>query len=133
MEGGDYVNLLYYNFNYIENFMLEFRSFIDKYYSYYFELLEVLGYIYVLLYFLNYCKCYEDFFKVDYFKIFFINNKDLFRVLSFLGIELIGLYVLNKESLNYSFEKLKDVIIGEFYYKEEYDCIIKKSFYNELE
>lgn len=75
--------------------MLEFRSFIDKYYNYFFELLEVLGYIYVLLYFLNYCKCYEDFFKNDYFKIFFINNKDLFRVLSFLGIELIGLYVLN--------------------------------------
>lgn len=79
----------------------------------------------------NYRKRYEGFLKADYPKILFTNNKDLFRVLSLLGIELIGLHVLNQESLNYSFEKLKDATIGESCYKEEHDRIIKKLAYNE--
>lgn len=116
MEGGDYVNPLYHNPNYTENFTPEFRSFIDKHYSHHFEPLEVLGYIYALLYSPNYRKRYEDFLKADYPKILFTNNKDLFRALSLLGIELIGLHVLNKESLNHSFEKLKDTTIGESCY-----------------
>lgn len=126
MEGGDYVNPLYMNPNYTENFTPEFRSFIDKHYSHHFEPLEVLGYIYALLYSPNYRKRYEEFLKADYPKILFTNNKDLFRALSLLGIELIGLHVLNQESLNYGFEKLKDATIGESYYKEAHDRIIKK-------
>ncbi len=135
MEGGDYVNPLYHSPNYTENFTPEFRSFIDKHYSHHFEPLEVLGYIYALLYSPNYRKRYEDFLKADYPKILFTNNKDLFRALSLLGIELIGLHVLNKESLNHSFEKLKDATIGESCYKEAHDRnpIIKKSLHNEPE
>ncbi len=139
MEGGDYVNPLYHNLNYTENFTPEFRSFIDKHYNHSFEPLEVLGYIYALLYSPNYRKRYEDFLKADYPKILFTNNKDLFRALSLLGIELIGLHVLNKESLNYSFEKLKDATIGESYYSpsskltEAHERIIKKPAYNEPE
>ncbi len=61
----------------------------------------------------------------------------MFRALSFLGIELIGLHVLNTESLNYSFEKLNDTTIGESYYcdKEthERNPIIKKPSYNKSE
>ncbi|EJB90775.1 type ISP restriction/modification enzyme [Helicobacter pylori] len=128
---GAGVNYPLYQFkhpNYTENFTPEFRSFIDKHYSHHFEPLEVLGYIYALLYSPNYRKRYEDFLKADYPKILFTNNKDLFRALSLLGIELIGLHVLNKESLNHSFEKLKDATIGESYYKEAHDRnpIIKK-------
>ncbi|PDW94700.1 DNA methyltransferase [Helicobacter pylori] len=119
--------------NYTENFTPEFRSFIDKHYSHHFEPLEVLGYIYALLYSPNYRKRYEDFLKADYPKILFTNNKDLFRALSLLGIELIGLHVLNKENLNYSFEKLKDTTIGKSYYKESHDRIIKKPLHNEPE
>ncbi|GAA7438338.1 hypothetical protein BD0142_12500 [Helicobacter pylori] len=141
MEGGDYVNPLYHNPNYTENFTPEFRSFIDKHYSHHFEPLEVLGYIYALLYSPNYRKRYEDFLKIDYPKILFTNNKDLFRALSLLGIELIGLHVLNQESLNHSFEKLKDATIGESCYSpsskltEAHDRnpIIKKSSHNEPE
>ncbi|MGL2471994.1 type ISP restriction/modification enzyme [Helicobacter pylori] len=133
MEGGDYVNPLYHNPNYTENFTPAFRSFIDKHYSHPFEPLEVLGYIYALLYSPNYRKRYEEFLKADYPKILFTNNKDLFRALSLLGIELIGLHVLNKESLNHSFEKLKDATIGESCYKEAHDRIIKKPAYNEPE
>ncbi len=81
----------------------------------------------------HYRKRYEDFLKADYPKILFTNNKDLFRALSLLGIELIGLHVLNEEILNYSFEKLKDATIGESYYKEAHDRIIKKLAYNEPE
>ncbi len=134
MEGGDYVNPLYYNPNYTENFTLEFRSFIDKHYNHSFEPLEVLGYIYALLYSPNYRKRYEEFLKADYPKILFTKNKDLFRALSLLGIELIGLHVLSQESLNYSFEKL-DATIGESYYKEahERNPIIKKPSHNEPE
>ncbi|WRB47258.1 N-6 DNA methylase [Helicobacter pylori] len=133
MEGGDYVNPLYHNPNYTENFTPEFRSFIDKRYNHSFEPLEVLGYIYALLYSPNYRKRYEEFLKADYPKILFTKNKDLFMALSLLGIELIGLHVLNKESLNYSFEKLKDATIGESCYKEAHDRnpIIKKPLHNE--
>ncbi|GAA8860197.1 hypothetical protein DUHN8_11150 [Helicobacter pylori] len=81
----------------------------------------------------NYRKRYEEFLKADYPKILFTNNKDLFRALSLLGIELIGLHVLNKESLNHSFNKLKDANIGESYYKEAHDRIIKKPSHNEPE
>ncbi|GAA8027145.1 hypothetical protein JP0562_06430 [Helicobacter pylori] len=133
MEGGDYVNPLYHNPNYTENFTPEFRSFIDKHYNHSFEPLEILGYIYALLYSPNYRKRYEGFLKIDYPKILFTENKDLFRALSLLGIELIGLHVLNQESLNYSFEKLKDATIGESYYIEahERNPIIKKPSHNE--
>ncbi len=80
----------------------------------------------------HYRKRYEEFLKADYPKILFTKNKDLFRILSLLGIELIGLHVLNQESLNYSFEKLKDTTIGESCYKEEHDPIIsKKPSHNE--
>nr|WP_259457412.1 type ISP restriction/modification enzyme [Helicobacter pylori] len=133
---GAGVNYPLYQFrdlNYTENFTPEFRSFIDKHYSHHFEPLEVLGYIYALLYSPNYRKRYEDFLKADYPKILFTNNKDLFRALSLLGIELIGLHVLNQESLNHSFEKLKDSTIGESCYKEAHDRIIKKPAYNEPE
>ncbi|MFP6010375.1 type ISP restriction/modification enzyme [Helicobacter pylori] len=133
--GYNYPIYQFNNPNYTENFTPEFRSFIDKHYNHSFEPLEVLGYIYALLYSLNYRKRYEDFLKADYPKILFTENKDLFRALSLLGIELIGLHVLNKESLNYSFEKLKDATIGESYYKESHDRnpIIKKPAYNEAE
>ncbi|BBK70226.1 adenine specific DNA methyltransferase [Helicobacter pylori] len=135
---GAGVNYPLYQFrdpNYTENFTPEFRSFIDKHYNHSFEPLEILGYIYALLYSPNYRKRYEGFLKIDYPKILFTKNKDLFRALSLLGIELIGLHVLNQESLNYSFEKLKDATIGESCYKEahERNLIIKKPSYNEPE
>ncbi len=131
--GVNYPLYQFRNPNYTENFTPEFRSFIDKHYNHSFEPLEVLGYIYALLYSPNYRKRYEDFLKADYPKILFTENKDLFRVLSLLGIELIGLHVLNQESLNYSFEKLKDATIGESRYKEAHERIpiIKKPSHNE--
>ncbi|WP_341477822.1 type ISP restriction/modification enzyme, partial [Helicobacter pylori] len=133
---GAGVNYPLYQFrdpNYTENFTPEFRDFIDKHYNHSFEPLEILGYIYALLYSPNYRKRYEGFLKIDYPKILFTENKDLFRVLSLLGIELIGLHVLNQESLNYSFEKLKDATIGESYYIEvhERNPIISKPSHNE--
>ncbi|GAA8873624.1 DNA methyltransferase [Helicobacter pylori] len=141
---GAGVNYPLYQFrdpNYTENFTPEFRSFIDKHYNHSFEPLEVLGYIYALLYSPNYRKRYEKFLKADYPKILFTKNKDLFRVLSLLGIELIGLHVLNQESLNHSFEKLKDPTIGESYYSpsnklteaHERNPTIKKPSHNEPE
>ncbi|GAA7555226.1 DNA methyltransferase [Helicobacter pylori] len=135
---GAGVNYPLYRFrdpNYTENFTPEFRSFIDKHYNHSFEPLEILGYIYALLYSPNYRKRYEGFLKIDYPKILFTENKDLFRALSLLGIELIGLHVLNQESLNYSFEKLKDATIGESCYikAHERNPIIKKPSHNEPE
>ncbi|GAA9892260.1 DNA methyltransferase [Helicobacter pylori] len=133
---GAGVNYPLYQFrdpNYTENFTPEFRGFIDKHYNHSFEPLEILGYIYALLYSPNYRKHYEGFLKNDYPKILFTENKDLFRALSLLGIELIGLHVLNQESLNYSFEKLKDATIGESCYikAHERNSIIKKPSHNE--
>ncbi|GAA8993661.1 DNA methyltransferase [Helicobacter pylori] len=135
---GAGVNYPLYQFrdpNYTENFTPKFRSFIDKHYNHSFEPLEILGYVYALLYSPNYRKRYEEFLKIDYPKILFTENKDLFRALSLLGIELIGLHVLNQEILNYSFEKLKDATIGESGYIEahERNPIIKKPSHNEPE
>ncbi|GAA8492700.1 hypothetical protein KKKH51_00730 [Helicobacter pylori] len=133
--GVNYPLYQFNNTNYTENFTLEFRSFIDKRYNHSFEPLEILGYIYALLYSPNYRKRYEDFLKADYPKILFTNNKDLFRALSLLGIELIGLHVLNQESLNYSFEKLKDAI-GKSCYIEAHErnpIISQKPSHNEPE
>ncbi|GAA7990267.1 hypothetical protein HpCS18_05510 [Helicobacter pylori] len=82
----------------------------------------------------NYRKRYEGFLKIDYPKILFTKNKDLFRALSLLGIELIGLHVLNQESLNYSFKKLKDATIGESCYIEVHEhnpIISQKPSHNE--
>ncbi|GHR77625.1 hypothetical protein VN0645_14410 [Helicobacter pylori] len=131
--GVNYPLYQFNNPNYTENFTPEFRSFIDKHYNHSFEPLEILGYIYALLYSPNYRKRYESFLKIDYPKILFTKNKDLFRALSLLGIELIGLHVLNQESLNYSFEKLKDATIGESGYIEahERNPIISKLSHNE--
>ncbi|GAA8066897.1 DNA methyltransferase [Helicobacter pylori] len=133
--GVNYPLYQFNNPNYTENFTPEFRGFIDKHYNHSFEPLEILGYIYALLYSPNYRKRYEGFLKIDYPKILFTENKDLFRALSLLGIELIGLHVLNQESLNYSFEKLKDATIGESCYIEahERNPIIKKPSHNEPE
>ncbi|WRB72706.1 N-6 DNA methylase [Helicobacter pylori] len=133
--GVNYPLYQFNNPNYTENFTPEFRGFIDKHYNHSFEPLEILGYIYALLYSPNYRKRYEDFLKADYPKILFTENKDLFRALSLLGIELIGLHVLNQESLNYSFKKLKDDTIGESGYIEAHgrNPIIKKPSYNEPE
>ncbi len=80
---GAGVNYPLYQFrdpNYTENFTPKFRDFIDKHYNHSFEPLEILGYIYALLYSPNYRKRYEDFLKADYPKILFTKNKDLFRV-----------------------------------------------------
>lgn len=58
----------------------------------------------------------------------------MFRALSLLGIELIGLHVLNQESLNYGFEKLKDATIGESCYIEAHErnsIISQKPSHNE--
>ncbi|GAA7695094.1 DNA methyltransferase [Helicobacter pylori] len=131
--GVNYPLYQFNNPNYTENFTPKFRDFIDKHYNHSFEPLEILGYVYALLYSPNYRKRYEDFLKADYPKILFTENKDLFRALSLLGIELIGLHVLNQESLNYSFEKLKDATIGESCYIEahERNPIIKKPSHNE--
>ncbi|WP_231215426.1 type ISP restriction/modification enzyme [Helicobacter pylori] len=137
--GVNYPLYQFRNPNYTENFTPEFRGFIDKHYNHSFEPLEILGYIYALLYSPNYRKRYEGFLKIDYPKILFTENKDFFRVLSLLGIELIGLHVLNQESLNYSFEKLKDATIGESCYSpsdklteaHERSPIIKKPSHNE--
>ncbi|WQT66617.1 N-6 DNA methylase [Helicobacter pylori] len=134
--GVNYPLYQFNNPNYTENFTPEFRGFIDKHYNHSFEPLEILGYIYALLYSPNYRKRYEGFLKIDYPKILFTENKDLFRALSLLGIELIGLHVLNQESLNYSFEKLKDATIGESYYMEAHErnpIISKKPSHNEPE
>lgn len=133
--GVNYPLYQFNNPNYTENFTPEFRDFIDKHYNHSFEPLEILGYIYALLYSPNYRKRYEGFLKIDYPKILFTENKDLFRALSLLGIELIGLHVLNQESLNYSFEKLKDATIGESCYIESHERnpIIKKPSHNEPE
>lgn len=75
---GAGVNYPLYQFrdpNYTESFTPEFRDFIDKHYNHSFEPLEILGYIYALLYSPNYRKRYEGFLKIDYPKILFTKIK----------------------------------------------------------
>ncbi|QOR05049.1 type ISP restriction/modification enzyme [Campylobacter cuniculorum] len=80
----------------VENFTPEFREFIDKKYNEHFEPLEILGYIYAVLFHKGYRERYLDFLKIDFPKVPFVDSKEKFLELSQLGLELIDVHLMRE-------------------------------------
>ena len=83
----------------------------------------ILQYCYAVLYSNTYREKYAEFLKIDFPRIPFTKNYDLFKELSALGSELVELHllkhkVLNKPILRY-FGKGKDDTISKPHYDEE--------------
>ncbi|WP_421136346.1 type ISP restriction/modification enzyme (plasmid) [Borreliella yangtzensis] len=78
-----------------ENFKNTFKNFINDKYSKIFIPEEILGYIYLILYPNIYRTRFIEFLKIDFPKIIFVDNVDIFLKLSKLGTNLINLHLLN--------------------------------------
>ncbi len=79
----------------IENFVKEFRDYIDNKYEHHYEPEEILGYIYAVLYSPTYRTKYGDSLKTDYPRIPFADSRKTFEDLSVLGQELIDSHLLS--------------------------------------
>ncbi|MBB6043717.1 type ISP restriction/modification enzyme, partial [Borreliella yangtzensis] len=78
-----------------ENFKNTFKNFINDKYSKIFTPEEIFGYIYSILYSNIYRTRFIEFLKIDFPKIIFVDNVDIFLKLSNLGTNLINLHLLN--------------------------------------
>ncbi|MDX2083428.1 MAG: type ISP restriction/modification enzyme [Rickettsiales bacterium] len=81
----------------IENFTGEFRNFIDQKYQQKFSPEQILGYIYAVLHSSNYRTKYLEFLKIDFPRVPFVCEVEVFKKLSDLGKELIEVHLLNKK------------------------------------
>ena len=94
----------------IENFMPEFRAFVDSKYTWNLKDIKanpqlfldsntltpeaILGYIYAVLFHKDYREKYLDFLKIDFPKIPFVESKEKFIALSKLGLELMSVHLM---------------------------------------
>ncbi|MDP3148630.1 MAG: type ISP restriction/modification enzyme [Ignavibacteria bacterium] len=102
-----------------ENFLKDFRDYIDALYKQHFSPEEIFGYIYSILHSPTYRSKYAEFLKIDFPKIPFTADKKVFKQLAELGNELIEAHLLKKTDLDYPF--------GEFIGKG--DSIVEKGNY----
>jgi len=87
---------------------------------------RVLSYIYAILYSNTYRKKYNEFLKVDFPRIPFTKNVDLFYKIAELGKELIDLHLLKSERLNGSsaeFLVVGDNRVKERKYNKKEECL----------
>jgi predicted helicase len=83
-----------------DNFTKEFRSFLKKQKLEKYTPEQILGYIYAIMFSETYRTKYYEFFKIDFPKIPFTDNKKLFGKLSNLGNELIENHLLKRNYNN---------------------------------
>jgi predicted helicase len=88
---------------------------------------QILGYCYAVLYSNVYREKYAEFLKIDFPRIPFTKNYELFHEMSKLGSELIELHLLKHKALNKPilkyFGKGKDDAIVKPRYDEENECV----------
>lgn len=84
------------NGNKINNFKEDFITYLHELYDDSFTEKTILGYIYSILHSSTYRKKYSEFLKIDFPRIPFNTNKQIFKKLSVLGIELINAHLLKK-------------------------------------
>jgi len=77
-----------------ENFSSKFRAFIDSKYDHHFTPEDVLGYIYAILYAPTYRTQSAEFLRIDFPRIPFPENSEVFEALSRLGWALIQAHTL---------------------------------------
>jgi len=80
----------------IANFTPEFTRFISSLYPNRPSAKEILGYIYAIMYCPSYRQTYPEFLKIDFPRIPFAENYEIFKAISELGTELIGHHLMKK-------------------------------------
>lgn len=85
----------------IENFKKSFRQFIDDKYQTVFSPQEIFQYIYTILYSPTYRKKYAEFLKIDFPRIPFTEDQNVFKQLAILGNELINVHLLQNQANYY--------------------------------
>ena len=78
----------------LENFKPVFRQWLDKKYGKQFTPEQVLGYIYAVLHSPTLRKRYQEFLKIDFPRIPFVDNATQFEELSMLGWELVQVHIM---------------------------------------
>ncbi|MFN2459007.1 MAG: type ISP restriction/modification enzyme, partial [Chitinophagaceae bacterium] len=89
--------LYVYNENKTENFQVNFRKYIDELYQHHYTPEQILGYIYAILHSPTYRTKYAEFLKIDFPRIPFTPDKNIFEQLSNLGADLVEVHLLKKE------------------------------------
>lgn len=85
-----------------ENYTTDFRKYVDKVYGKGISAEEIFGYIYAILHSPSYRKKYIEFLKIDFPRIPFTEDKDVFRAIAAVGSELIQIHLL-EEKPNYPY------------------------------
>ena len=78
----------------LENFSQQFRMFIDNKYKHRYSPEDILGYVYAVLHSPTYREKYQDFLKIDFPRVPFVNQRKTFEALSALGWELVQTHLL---------------------------------------
>ena len=78
-----------------ENFVPEFRKFIDKKYKGYYFPEDILGYIYAVLHSPTFRTKYLEFLKIDFPRIPFTDDENIFKELSEIGKDLYHTHLMN--------------------------------------
>ena len=102
-----------------DNFTEDFRKFIKKLYKKEFSVEQIASYIYAILHSDTYRKKYSQFLKMDFPRIFFVDNESIFEKISKLGLELLDRHLFRK---TFAFKELAE--LGE--YKGDGDNIVIK-------
>jgi len=80
----------------IENFSPEFRTFIDQHYGHHYEPEEILGYIYAVLHSPTYRRKYAEFLKMDFPRVPFVEDREVFERLADTGWGLVQAHLLKE-------------------------------------
>ncbi len=77
-----------------DNFTTEFREYIKSKYKKYYAPEQILGYIYAVLHSPTYREKYIEFLKIDFPRVPFTDDEEMFQKLSELGTALIDAHLL---------------------------------------
>ena len=110
-----------------ENLAPKFRAFLDQKYGYHYEPEEILGYIYAVLHSPTYRRKYAEFLKIDFPRIPFVDDRNLFERLSKLGWQLAQAHLLRDipDTLKVEITKGSDAVE-----KPVYDAVKQRLYFN---
>ena len=136
-RGGELVFPLYLYSNTSKresNFTDEFLEFIKKGYpNQKITPEDILGYIYTVLHSNTYRKKYEEFLKIDFPRIPFVDDYDKFKQLSEIGKELVNLHLMkNKLKTGTKFDVQGSNIVKFVKYKDNKVYVNKDQFFGSI-
>ena len=117
------------------NFTESFQKYINDLYKFRPTPEQILGYIYAVLYAPSYRTKYYEFLKIDFPRIPFTQDENLFRTLSDKGTELINLHLLKtdfeKSVVNFPVET-PDLKVESVKYKDKKIWINKTAYFDNV-